>query len=94
MNDLSITWAAFFLNKYLYIIYLLQLGGLALEREVRALTGYLNSTTSMTIRERLARLGQIAKLLNMEKASEIADMWARFTWRLAPGEVRKVLKLR
>ncbi|XP_014293809.1 conserved oligomeric Golgi complex subunit 4 [Halyomorpha halys] len=71
-----------------------RLGGLALEREVRALTGYLNSTTSMTIRERLARLGQVAKLLNMEKINEISEIWTRFNWRLAPGEVKKVLKLR
>lgn len=73
-----------------------RLGGLALEREVRALTGYLGNTTSWSVRERLARLGQIAMLLNLEKVSDISDLWSvsRIPWRLAPGEIKKVLKLR
>ena len=40
----------------------------------------------------------MASLLNLEKVSEVLDYWGdnsgHMTWRLTPGEVRKVLSRR
>ena len=45
----------------------LQLGGLQFDKELRALVGYLTNTTEWTVRDKFARLTQIATILNLEK---------------------------
>lgn len=75
-----------------------RLGGLQFDRELRVLVAYLTSVTTWTIRDKFARLTQIATILNLETVNEILDTWGpnsgSFTWRLTPTEVRQVLALR
>lgn len=75
-----------------------RLGGLQFDKELRSLVTYLSSVTSWTIRDKFARLTQMATILNLERVSEILDYWgpnsAPLTWRLTPAEVRQVLSLR
>ncbi|CAI7774268.1 unnamed protein product [Closterium sp. NIES-54] len=72
-----------------------QLGGLQLDREVRTLVGHLSALTSRSVREKFARLTQIATVLNLEKVGEILDYWGEnagaMTWRLSGAEVKRVL---
>mmetsp|Transcript_65552 Transcript_65552/g.207305 ORF Transcript_65552/g.207305 Transcript_65552/m.207305 type:complete len:758 (-) Transcript_65552:47-2320(-) len=75
-----------------------QLGGLQLDRDTRTLVQYLSAITSRTVRDKMARLTQMATILNLESVEEILDYWGEnsgpMTWRLTPAEVRKVLGLR
>ncbi|CAI9117125.1 OLC1v1018466C1 [Oldenlandia corymbosa var. corymbosa] len=75
-----------------------QLGGLQLDRDARALVTHFSSMTQRTVRDKFARLTQMATILNLEKVSEILDFWGEnsgpMTWRLTPAEVRRVLGLR
>lgn len=75
-----------------------RLGGLQFDKELRALVGYLTNTTEWTVRDKFARLTQIATILNLEKVGELLDYWGAnsgpMTWRLTPAEVRQVLVLR
>ncbi|VDI53366.1 conserved oligomeric Golgi complex subunit 4 [Mytilus galloprovincialis] len=75
-----------------------RLGGLQFDKELRALVGYLSTVTTWTIRDKFARLTQMATILNLEKVTEILDYWGPnsgpLTWRLTPTEVRHVLGLR
>lgn len=75
-----------------------RLGGLQFDKELRSLVGYLTAVTQWTIRDKFARLTQIATILNLEKVGEIMDYWGPnsgpMTWRLTPTEVRQVLSLR
>eukprot|EP00897_Mesotaenium_endlicherianum_P006163 jgi/Mesen1/5575/ME000281S04641 len=75
-----------------------QLGGLQLDRDARALVGHFSAMTPRTVRDKFARLTQMATILNLEKVSEILDYWGEnsgpMTWRLTPAEVRRVLGLR
>ncbi|BFZ13048.1 hypothetical protein BsWGS_16086 [Bradybaena similaris] len=75
-----------------------RLGGLQFDKELRALVGYLSSVTTWTVRDKFARLTQMATILNLERVSEIMDYWGQnsgpLTWRLTPTEVRQILALR
>lgn len=80
-----------------------RLGGLILDQEVRTLGSFLTGATSWTVRDKMARLTQIAIVLNLEKVSELSDYYdpknqsdcGPFTaWRLSPNEIRSTLKLR
>nr|CAD7202276.1 unnamed protein product [Timema douglasi] len=75
-----------------------RLGGLVLDKEVRSLVGYLTSATSWSIRDKFARLTQIATVLNLERVTEISDYWGNssspLTWRLTPTEIRHIMSLR
>ena len=48
-------------------IYHKKLGGLQFDKELRSLVGYLTAVTQWTIRDKFARLTQIATILNLEK---------------------------
>lgn len=56
-------------NLKTMIFKILQLGGLQFDKELRALVGYLSSVTTWTIRDKFARLTQMATVLNLEKVS-------------------------
>ncbi|TYI39498.1 hypothetical protein ES332_A02G102700v1 [Gossypium tomentosum] len=75
-----------------------QLGGLQLDRDTRALVSHFSGMTQRTVRDKFARLTQMATILNLEKVSEILDFWGEnsgpMTWRLTPAEIRRVLSLR
>merc|ERR1711936_714668 len=53
-----------------------RLGGLQLDREVRALSSFLTSVTTWTIRDKFARLSQMAALLNLETLGEVTEVGA------------------
>lgn len=72
-------------------------GGLQLDKEIRVLINYLTSLTSWSIREKFARLSQIAILLSLESLNELFEYWnspLAITWRLTPNEIREILKRR
>uniref|UniRef100_A0A8C7GVR0 Conserved oligomeric Golgi complex subunit 4 n=1 Tax=Oncorhynchus kisutch TaxID=8019 RepID=A0A8C7GVR0_ONCKI len=75
-----------------------RLGGLQFDKELRSLVAYLTTVTTWTIRDKFARLTQMATILNLERVTEILDYWGPnsgpLTWRLTPVEVRQVLALR
>lgn len=75
-----------------------QLGGLQLDREVRTLVSSFAVMSSKSLRDRFARLAQLSTVVNLESVGEILDYWGEnsgsMTWRLTPGEVKKVLSLR
>lgn len=45
----------------------LQLGGLQFDKELRSLVAYLTTVTTWTIRDKFARLSQMATILNLER---------------------------
>jgi hypothetical protein len=59
---------------------------------------YFSALADRTVRDRFARVTQIASLLSMESAREVLDYWGPgagpVVWRLSASEVRKVLALR
>ncbi|RDD41207.1 Conserved oligomeric Golgi complex subunit 4 [Trichoplax sp. H2] len=75
-----------------------RLGGLQFDKELRALVSFLTSVTQWTIRDKFARLSQIAIILNLENVNEILDYWGvnagPLAWRLTPADVRNSLMLR
>ena len=76
-----------------------QLGGLQLDREVRKLASrWSSSLTSVPtgVREKLARLTQMATLVSLESEEECLEIWGgtSIVWRLTAAEVKKVLGLR
>ena len=77
-----------------------QLGGLQLDRDVRGLVSALSSgeMTSRTVRDKFARLNQLAVVLSLEAVDELMDYWAddsgHINWRLSAEEVKSVLLLR
>ncbi|KAE9598059.1 hypothetical protein Lal_00003977 [Lupinus albus] len=75
-----------------------QLGGLQLDKDTRTLVSHFSVMTQRTVRDKFARLTQMATILNLEKESEIQDFWGEnsgpMTWRLTAAEVRRVLVLR
>lgn len=75
-----------------------RLGGLALDKEVRSLVSYLSSVTSWSVRDKFARLTQIATVLNLERVNEISDYWGvdsgALPWRLTPSDIRQIMSLR
>ena len=65
-SDFALLFPQFCLN-FIYLIYFSQLGGLQFDKELRALVGYLTNATEWTVRDKFARLTQIATILNLEK---------------------------
>ena len=51
----------------LCLISVLQLGGLQFDKELRSLVAYLTTVTTWTIRDKFARLTQMATILNLER---------------------------
>ncbi|PKA60038.1 Conserved oligomeric Golgi complex subunit 4 [Apostasia shenzhenica] len=100
--DLLINLAIDFIAKRLEVIVMQkrfsQLGGLQLDREVRALVNHFSEMSQRPVRDKFARLSQMTTILNFERASEILDFWGEnaghMTWLLTPAEVRRVLGLR
>lgn len=58
----------------------------------------LSELTSKTVRDKFARLSQMAIILSLESVDELLDYWGdnagSITWRLTPAEVRAVLAQR
>ncbi|KAI4872932.1 hypothetical protein NFI96_005308 [Prochilodus magdalenae] len=98
LTSLMTSLIAMELEKTVFKCTFSRLGGLQFDKELRSLVAYLSSVTSWTIRDKFARLTQMATILNLERVSEILDYWGPnsgpLTWRLTPAEVRQVLALR
>ncbi|KAI3944909.1 hypothetical protein MKW92_028661 [Papaver armeniacum] len=97
MNLLNIF--CIFLKKLFDLVKIgLDVFNLQLDRDARALVSHFYGMTQRTVRDKFARLTQMAAILNLEKVSEILDFWGEnagpMTWRLTPAEVRRVLGLR
>lgn len=75
-----------------------QLGGLQLDRDVRALVSHLSESSQRTVRDKFSRLTQIATVVCLESVEEILDYWGDdsggITWRLTPGEIKSAMRLR
>lgn len=77
-----------------------QLGALQLDTDLRAFQQQLAALARRGVRDKCARLAQIALFLGVEHPAEAPQLWASgagtagTTWRLAPAEVRRVLALR
>lgn len=67
-----------------------------MDKEIRSLASYLATATSWSLRDKFARLTQIATILSIEKIEELADYCGKdaIAWRLTPADVRKILALR
>ena len=49
-----------------------QLGGMQLDKDIRMIVGYMASLTQWSIRDKFARLSQIALLLNLEQVGIVS----------------------
>ena len=72
------------------------LGGLQLDR---ARVSTLADVTQRSVRDKFARLSQIATILSLESVDELRELWgadsaASVTWRLTETQVREVLSQR
>ncbi|XP_068115772.1 conserved oligomeric Golgi complex subunit 4 [Hyperolius riggenbachi] len=98
LTSLLTTLIAMELEKVILKSTFSRLGGLQFDKELRSLIAYLTTVTTWTIRDKFARLSQMATILNLERVTEILDYWGPnsgpLTWRLTPAEVRQVLALR
>ena len=73
------------------------LGGLQLDKDVRQLQNYVGRLTERSVRDKFARLLQVATVVSLEQVTEIMQYWGDkggMTWRLSASEVRRVLSLR
>ncbi|KAJ3099826.1 Translation initiation factor 3 subunit c [Phlyctochytrium bullatum] len=75
-----------------------QLGAIRFDKDVRALTSYLTSLTKWSMRDKFARLNQISILLNLDKLSEVDEVWGSkaggVQWRLSINDAKRFLALR
>lgn len=73
-----------------------QLGGLQLERDVRALMVGLTDATGKSQRERFSRLQQTATVLGLETAEEASELMkdGGVAWRLSSLDIRQALSQR
>lgn len=55
----------------LFLISFSQLGGLQFDKELRSLVAYLTTVTTWTIRDKFARLTQMATILNLERVIQM-----------------------
>jgi len=93
---MAVTEIALQMEKVLMKVKFNRIGGLQFDKELRTMMGYLTSSATWSVRDKFARLTQIAILLTIEKVSEVADFWGKgpVAWRLTAQEVRQILGLR
>ena len=75
-----------------------QLGGLQFDKDIRLLLSHFSEIYQSSVRERFARLTQMATILCFESVEEMLDYWGdegeSINWRLSPAEIKTILKLR
>jgi hypothetical protein len=76
-------------------------GSMQLDRDRRRLQSFFNGLTpSINHRDKFTRLEQMSSLLQLDRPSEVLDMWTpdnatdRTVWKLDANEVKKILTLR
>ena len=80
---------ALLLNKQLDIY-----GAMQLNREVRALLKRFAELTTHSVRDKLARLSQMATLINIEHEREVLEIWSQDGMLLSVTEAKAVMALR
>lgn len=74
-----------------------QLGGLQLDRHVRVIVSTLSEITQRTVRDKFAKLSQMATLLSLENAEEVLDYWgdsSDFAWCFTESQAKAILEQR
>jgi len=70
------------------------LGAIQLEKELNVLMEFLAQDTKRSQRNKFARLTQISAVLNLEKISDILDLYGEksaIKWRLSTPEIKQIL---
>ncbi|KAJ3348520.1 Golgi transport complex subunit 4 [Entophlyctis luteolus] len=71
------------------------LGALRFDKDLRAVTSFLTSLTTWSVRDKFVRLNNACALLNVEGLGEVSEIvGVSAGWRLGSGDVKKVLALR
>lgn len=70
-----------------------QLGGVQFDRDIRGLVAFLSTATTWTVRDKFARLSQIATVLNLEKVrlSLALVLTNAFRWQRSPSIGESIL---
>jgi hypothetical protein len=77
-----------------------QLGSWQFDKDLRSIMNYFSTKTQNTIRDKFAKLTQMAFLLKMTSCEEVLDYWGdesgltSMRWQWNPNEVRRILLLR
>ncbi|KAK2722868.1 conserved oligomeric Golgi complex subunit 4-like [Artemia franciscana] len=87
------------LEKNIGKIEFTKFGGLLLELEARKIVAYFSALAGWSIRDCFSRIIQIAAILTIEKATEVADLCASFkkgqkTTEFGASEIKNILGLR
>lgn len=73
-----------------------------LDKDIRALSAYLSSTSTTSARAAFGRLSQVVVLLGLTRETEVFDYWSPsggaeagiIRWKLSAPEVRRAMALR
>ncbi|KAJ9474790.1 Conserved oligomeric Golgi complex subunit 4 [Pseudozyma hubeiensis] len=76
-----------------------ELGALKFDKDLRAIMAFLDSQTTLPVRDRFSRLQQISYVLNLDGEDDEGDLYQNavasgISWRLSMAEVRSVRGLR
>ena len=74
-----------------------QLGGLQLDRHIRVIVSTVSDITQRTVRDKFAKLSQMATLLSLESAAEVLDYWgdsSDYSWCFTESQVKSILEQR
>lgn len=71
-----------------------QLGAMQFDKDIRAIVALFSSLTQKSVREKLARLTQIATILNLDSPADILPYWSTVSWRLTATEIKRYMRLR
>ena len=76
-----------------------ELGALKFDKDIRAIMAFLESQTTLPVRERFSRLQQMSYVLNLDGDDDEGDLYQNavasgVSWRLSMAEVRSVRGLR
>lgn len=76
-----------------------ELGALKFDKDLRAITAFLETQSSSPVRDRFSRLQQISYVLNLDGDDDEGDLYQNavssgISWRLSMAEVRSVRGLR
>ena len=73
-------------------------GSLRFDKDLFGMVSYLSDKTQWGVRDKTARLNQMATLLNIENVNEVYEYWGvksgPIAWKFSANEVKKILSLR
>jgi len=74
-----------------------ELGALRFDRDLRSISGYLNTLTELgDAREKFQRLQQISTILNLDEEEDADEFYSGsgIVWRLSANDVKTIIGLR